>query len=161
MVQGLVDMGWIKICADFLMGFTNGNLPLTATLLIWVSGILSTVIDNIPYVATMIPMVQDIAFHHRRRYGPAPVVGPFPGGLSGGKCHSDWGIRQCGIREYLYQKWVSYYIYGFYQVWDCDDLYQFSDKHRICVAALFFVGQCCGRKAMTLQFTGYILTRTH
>ncbi|GHV74808.1 arsenical pump family protein [Spirochaetia bacterium] len=61
MVQGLVDMGWIKKWADFLTGLTKGNLPLTAALLIWVSGILSAVIDNIPYVATMIPMVQDIS----------------------------------------------------------------------------------------------------
>jgi Na+/H+ antiporter NhaD/arsenite permease-like protein len=61
MVGGLVELGWIKICADFLMGLTNGNLPLTATLLIWVSGVLSAVVDNIPYVATMIPMVQDIS----------------------------------------------------------------------------------------------------
>jgi Na+/H+ antiporter NhaD/arsenite permease-like protein len=61
MVQGLVDMGWIKKCADFLMGLTKGNMPLTATLLIWVSGVLSAVVDNIPYVATMIPMVQDIS----------------------------------------------------------------------------------------------------
>ncbi|GMO30566.1 MAG: ArsB/NhaD family transporter [Termitinemataceae bacterium] len=61
MVQGLVDMGWITKCAGFLMTLTNNDMPLTAALLIWFSGILSAVVDNIPYVATMIPMVQDIA----------------------------------------------------------------------------------------------------
>jgi Na+/H+ antiporter NhaD/arsenite permease-like protein len=50
-------MKWITMCADFIMDITKGNLPLTATLLIWVSGVLSAVVDNIPYVATMIPMV--------------------------------------------------------------------------------------------------------
>jgi Na+/H+ antiporter NhaD/arsenite permease-like protein len=61
LVGGLVELGWIKKCADFLMGITRGNLPLTSFLLIWISGILSAVVDNIPYVATMIPLVQDIS----------------------------------------------------------------------------------------------------
>ncbi|GHT49812.1 arsenical pump family protein [Spirochaetia bacterium] len=61
MVQGLVDMGWVSKCAAFLINLTNGNMPLTSVLLIWVSGILSAIVDNIPYVATMIPMVQEIS----------------------------------------------------------------------------------------------------
>ncbi|MDR3171299.1 MAG: ArsB/NhaD family transporter [Treponema sp.] len=61
LVGGLVELGLIKRCADFLMHLTGGNLRVTAVLLIWVSGAFSALVDNIPYMATMIPMVQDIA----------------------------------------------------------------------------------------------------
>jgi Na+/H+ antiporter NhaD/arsenite permease-like protein len=61
LVGGLVEQGWIAKCAGFIMRITNGNLKFTSILLIWVSGVFSAVVDNIPYVATMIPMVQDIS----------------------------------------------------------------------------------------------------
>jgi Na+/H+ antiporter NhaD/arsenite permease-like protein len=61
LVGGVVEEGWIQRCADFIIDVTAGNIMLTAIVLVWVSGILSAVIDNIPYVATMIPMVQAIS----------------------------------------------------------------------------------------------------
>ncbi|MDR2588175.1 MAG: ArsB/NhaD family transporter [Spirochaetales bacterium] len=61
LVGGLAQSGWIKKCAAFLLEFTEGNLRLTSILLVWVSGFFSAVVDNIPYVATMIPLVQDIS----------------------------------------------------------------------------------------------------
>ncbi|MDR3335522.1 MAG: ArsB/NhaD family transporter [Treponema sp.] len=61
LVGGLVELGLIKLCANFLMHLTGGNLRVTAVLLIWVSGVFSALVDNIPYMATMIPMVEDIA----------------------------------------------------------------------------------------------------
>jgi Na+/H+ antiporter NhaD/arsenite permease-like protein len=61
MVGGLVEQGWIKKCAAFLLNLTKGDLRYTSILLIWLSGIFSAIVDNIPYVATMIPMVQDIS----------------------------------------------------------------------------------------------------
>jgi Na+/H+ antiporter NhaD/arsenite permease-like protein len=60
MVQGVVDMGWIKLVTAAIMDVTKGNMPLTATLIIWVSGIVGAFVNNIPYVATMIPVVQEI-----------------------------------------------------------------------------------------------------
>jgi Na+/H+ antiporter NhaD/arsenite permease-like protein len=61
LVGGLVEQGWIEKCAALIMRVTNGNLRLTSILLIWVSGLFSAVVDNIPYVATMIPMVENIS----------------------------------------------------------------------------------------------------
>jgi Na+/H+ antiporter NhaD/arsenite permease-like protein len=61
MVGGLVEQGWIKKCAAFLLDLTQGDLRYTSVLLIWLSGVFSAIVDNIPYVATMIPMVQDIS----------------------------------------------------------------------------------------------------
>jgi Na+/H+ antiporter NhaD/arsenite permease-like protein len=61
LVGGLEEQGWIKKCAALIMGATKGNMQLTTVLLVWVSGVFSAVIDNIPYVATMIPLVEEIA----------------------------------------------------------------------------------------------------
>jgi Na+/H+ antiporter NhaD/arsenite permease-like protein len=61
MVAGLTELGLIKMCADFFMHITEGSLPLTSFLLIWLSGFFSALIDNIPYVMAMIPIVEDIA----------------------------------------------------------------------------------------------------
>ncbi len=51
----------IKSLAAQTLAVTSGNIPLTAILLLWGSGIASGIIDNIPFVATMIPLIQDLA----------------------------------------------------------------------------------------------------
>ncbi|MDR1315954.1 MAG: ArsB/NhaD family transporter [Spirochaetales bacterium] len=61
MVAGLTELGLVKMCADFFMRITEGSLPLTSFLLIWLSALFSALIDNIPYVMAMIPIVEDIA----------------------------------------------------------------------------------------------------
>jgi Na+/H+ antiporter NhaD/arsenite permease-like protein len=61
MVSGLVEQGLVSICADFFMRVTEGSRPLTSFLLIWISGFFSALIDNIPYIMAMIPIVEDIA----------------------------------------------------------------------------------------------------
>jgi Na+/H+ antiporter NhaD/arsenite permease-like protein len=61
MVSGLAELGIIKACAAFFMRITEGSLPLTSFLLIWISGFFSSLIDNIPYVMAAIPIVEDIA----------------------------------------------------------------------------------------------------
>ncbi|MER7243194.1 ArsB/NhaD family transporter [Kribbella sp. NPDC000426] len=61
MVGALVKTGVIGNLAD-LVGDATGGRPLLATMLILVvSAVLSGIVDNIPYVATMSPVVQDLA----------------------------------------------------------------------------------------------------
>jgi Na+/H+ antiporter NhaD/arsenite permease-like protein len=60
LVGGLVELGVIKSMAQFLINITEGDMRLTSVLIIWASGLFSAVVDNIPYVATMIPLIQDI-----------------------------------------------------------------------------------------------------
>lgn len=59
MVGGLEELGVINLVARGLIELTGGNLKATSVLLVWGSGTLSAVVDNIPYVATMIPLVED------------------------------------------------------------------------------------------------------
>ncbi len=58
MVGGLVELGVLDAVADFTIDLTQGNVGATAFLIMWLSAILSAVVDNIPYTATMLPVVQ-------------------------------------------------------------------------------------------------------
>jgi len=59
MVQGVVEVGAIKILADKALTLTGGSVKATSILILWLSAIASAVIDNIPYTATLIPMIKD------------------------------------------------------------------------------------------------------
>ncbi len=59
LVAGLVELGVIKLLAHELIAMTHGNLRTTSLVVLWGSGAISGVVDNIPYVATMIPLVED------------------------------------------------------------------------------------------------------
>ena len=60
LVGGLIDIGLISSLAE-VIDVTNGDIGFAAILILWVSGIASATIDNIPFVATMIPLIQDLA----------------------------------------------------------------------------------------------------
>src|SRR5690348_18498828 len=56
-VVGAVEhSGVLRYLADELLQFTGGNSRLAATAVLWASAILSAIVDNIPFVATMIPL---------------------------------------------------------------------------------------------------------
>jgi len=61
MVGGLVEVGIIKILAEKLMSMTGGDVENASYIILWASGIFSGIIDNIPFVATMIPMIDHFA----------------------------------------------------------------------------------------------------
>jgi Na+/H+ antiporter NhaD/arsenite permease-like protein len=60
MVEALIKVGFVELAARGLLDLTGGNLPATSLLLLWGSGVASGVIDNIPYTATMVPIVQEL-----------------------------------------------------------------------------------------------------
>jgi len=59
-VEAIVEVGLIELVADAALRLTGGSLPLTSMLLIWFSAIASGIVDNIPYTATMIPIVESL-----------------------------------------------------------------------------------------------------
>jgi Na+/H+ antiporter NhaD/arsenite permease-like protein len=61
LVGGLVDIGLIKSLAKKALEVTGGDISVAAYFILWVSGIASATIDNIPFVATMIPLIKDMA----------------------------------------------------------------------------------------------------
>ncbi len=60
LVGGLVETGVIKWLAQEAIRLTAGNLTATALLILWLSAIASAFVDNIPFVATMIPLIKDM-----------------------------------------------------------------------------------------------------
>ena len=61
MVGGLVKTGVIEDLADRLVELTDGRLFLATAILLIASAVLSALVDNIPYVATMVPIVATLA----------------------------------------------------------------------------------------------------
>lgn len=59
-IGGLEASGGIKLMAEWLLNVTNGNAQATSMIILWGSGILSGIIDNIPYTATMAPLLYQI-----------------------------------------------------------------------------------------------------
>jgi len=78
LVEALVEVGIIEVVAQAALRLTDGNLQMTSMLLIWLSAVASGVVDNIPYTATMIPVVENL--------GQAMPVGPLWWSLALGAC---------------------------------------------------------------------------
>jgi len=59
-VEAVVEVGIIETIAQAALKLTGGSLPMTSMLLLWFSAIASGIVDNIPYTATIIPLVQSL-----------------------------------------------------------------------------------------------------
>lgn len=81
-VAGVEHTGLLGILGEKLMAATQGNMALTLSAILWGSAILSAIVDNIPFVATMIPLVKSIA----PEMGGAEAIEPLWWALSLGAC---------------------------------------------------------------------------
>lgn len=59
-VTGLEHAGVLDILANMILEWTGGDMTVTAIAIIWVSAIASALVDNIPFVATMIPLIESM-----------------------------------------------------------------------------------------------------
>ncbi len=60
-VGGVVKVGLIKWMSIQVLALTQGNLLATSMVVMWFSAFASAIVDNIPYVATMNPLIIDMA----------------------------------------------------------------------------------------------------
>ena len=60
-VGGLEQTGILKLIAEFIGKVSGGNVMLMIAIILWVSAIASAFIDNIPFAATMIPIIKTLA----------------------------------------------------------------------------------------------------
>lgn len=60
-VGGLEETGILEVIADFIGVVSGGNFKLMIAIIIWLSAIASAVVDNIPFAATMIPVIKSLA----------------------------------------------------------------------------------------------------
>ncbi len=85
MIGGISEQGVIDAAANLLANMGGGNVFLLYTVIVWASVIISAFIDNIPYVATMIPVISGLA----TTLGLDPTVlffGLLSGATLGGNC---------------------------------------------------------------------------
>ena len=81
-VSGIEQAGLLDILASRILEWTGGDMTVTAIAIIWVSAIASALVDNIPFVATMIPLVQSMA----PTFGGAENLMPLWWSLALGAC---------------------------------------------------------------------------
>lgn len=78
-VGAVQKVGTLDYLSDQLFVLTDGNFKAITMAMLWVSGIASAIIDNIPYTATMIPLIQKLSSHYND-------ITPFWWALSLGAC---------------------------------------------------------------------------
>ncbi len=81
-VYGLEETGVLEALGHWFLELTGGSLTAMTYLVLWSSAILSSVIDNIPFVATMIPMIKSM----EESVGGREVMMPVWWALSLGAC---------------------------------------------------------------------------
>ncbi len=81
-VSGIEHAGLLEMLANWVLGLTGGDMTVTAIAIIWVSSIASALVDNIPFVATMIPMIESMA----PTFGGADNLMPLWWSLALGAC---------------------------------------------------------------------------
>ena len=59
-IGGVEASGGIKLMAEWILRVTQGSQEAASMLILWASGIISGIIDNIPYTATMSPMLVEL-----------------------------------------------------------------------------------------------------
>ena len=91
---GLQETGIIQVLANGLMDLTKGHMTMTILLILWVAAIVSSFLDNIPFVATLIPLILTSAEQRRGRH--PPLVGGLPGCLPGRQRYPHRRLRQRG-----------------------------------------------------------------
>lgn len=85
MIGGISHMGVIDAAANLLATLGGGNTFVLYTVIVWVSVLISAFIDNIPYVATMIPVIAGLA--GTLGVDPTPLYfGLLSGATLGGNC---------------------------------------------------------------------------
>ena len=85
MIGGISNMGVIDAAANLLAKLGGGNVFILYTVIVWASVLVSAFIDNIPYVATMLPVVTGLA----ATLGISPTLlyfGLLSGATLGGNC---------------------------------------------------------------------------
>jgi Na+/H+ antiporter NhaD/arsenite permease-like protein len=81
-VHGVEYGGLLKLLAEKLVAATGGSMASAGYAILWASAVLSAIVDNIPFVATMIPLIKSMA----PAYGGADKIEPLWWCLSLGAC---------------------------------------------------------------------------
>lgn len=118
-VHGVDVGGLLNLLATKLVAATGGNMAHTGFAILWASAVLSAIVDNIPFVATMIPLIKNMA----PSFGGADHIQPLWWCLSLGACLGGNGtligasanLTVAGIAERngVPFRFITYTLYAF------------------------------------------------
>ncbi|MBA7646652.1 putative transporter [subsurface metagenome] len=60
-VGGLEETGLLKMVAEYIGDVSGGNILLVIPIILWVSAFASAIVDNIPFAATMVPVIVNLS----------------------------------------------------------------------------------------------------
>jgi Na+/H+ antiporter NhaD/arsenite permease-like protein len=117
-VHGVDAGGLLNLLANKLVAATGGNMATAGYAILWASAFLSAIVDNIPFVATMIPLIKNMA----PSFGGAEHIGPLWWCLSLGACLGGNGtligasanltVAGIGERNGVPFRFVTYTLYA-------------------------------------------------
>jgi len=81
-IAGVEHAGLLQLLADRLLAATGGDFTRTGMSVLWASAVLSAIVDNIPFVATMIPLIKSMG----SAFGGSDALVPLWWCLSLGAC---------------------------------------------------------------------------
>jgi Na+/H+ antiporter NhaD/arsenite permease-like protein len=67
LVSGVIEIGAIDAVSRELASLTGGSLGIASMFVLWLSAAVSGIVDNIPYTATMLPVIHDLSAPHGTR----------------------------------------------------------------------------------------------
>ncbi|MEA2870237.1 MAG: hypothetical protein QOH67_213 [Hyphomicrobiales bacterium] len=118
-VHGVEHGGLLKLLAEKLVAATGGSMAAAGYAILWASAVLSAIVDNIPFVATMIPLIKSMA----PAYGGPDAIMPLWWCLSLGACLGGNGtligasanLTVAGIAERngVPFRFITYTLYAF------------------------------------------------
>ncbi len=118
-VHGVEVGGLLALLGDKLVTATGGNMAHAGYAILWASAILSAIVDNIPFVATMIPLIKTMA----PAYGGLDNIQPLWWCLSLGACLGGNGtligasanltVAGIGDRNGVPFRFITYSLYAF------------------------------------------------
>lgn len=82
LVYGVEKAGVLGLLGEKLLELTDNQIPVAGMVILWSSAVLSAIVDNIPFVATMIPLIQSTA----PAFGGADQIMPLWWALALGAC---------------------------------------------------------------------------
>jgi Na+/H+ antiporter NhaD/arsenite permease-like protein len=118
-VHGVDVGGLLALLAKELVAATGGSLSHAGFAILWASAVLSAIVDNIPFVATMIPLIKNMA----PAFGGADHIQPLWWCLSLGACLGGNGtligasanltVAGIGERNKVPFRFITYTLYAF------------------------------------------------
>ena len=118
-VHGVDVGGLLTLLANKLVAATGGNMAHAGYAILWASAVLSAIVDNIPFVATMIPLIKNMA----PSFGGADHIQPLWWCLSLGAClvgngtligaSANLTVAGIGERNKVPFSFITYTLYAF------------------------------------------------